>query len=275
MKAAYAAMLERAVDGYQAQRTFLTSDGSEVHVNFWGRRVDCPREVCGLWFLVSADVASRIDETYDKDASVVLALTDHDWQIRYMSADADLLGCTGSELRGFPLIGLIHPSVATEFLVAAHRAASEDMSVTIRTRMRMGKDSWADRYCLLVRMCEHHPPRLGVVITAGGSGPGGGFGARLEEEFRHSAFEYRATAAAFTTLPGLGALPPGSELSARQTKIVALLVAGEGVPDIARVMYLSPSTVRNHLAAIYRKFGVHSQSELLAALLREAVAEHS
>jgi len=38
-------------------------------------------------------------------------------------------------------------------------------------------------------------------------------------------------------------------------------------------MFLSPSTIRNHLAAIYRKFGVHSQAELLAALLR-AVAYH-
>jgi DNA-binding CsgD family transcriptional regulator len=33
-------------------------------------------------------------------------------------------------------------------------------------------------------------------------------------------------------------------------------------------MFLSATTVRNHLSMIYRKFDVHSQAELLATLLR-------
>lgn len=69
-------------------------------------------------------------------------------------------------------------------------------------------------------------------------------------------------------------LPHGSELSARQSEVVARLVDGERVPKIARSMFLSPTTVRNHLSAIYRKFGVHSQAELMAALLRTAVRDH-
>lgn len=74
------------------------------------------------------------------------------------------------------------------------------------------------------------------------------------------------------TLPALSSLPAGDELSARQTEIVCRLIAGESVPDIARAMFLSPSTVRNHLSAIYRKFGVHSQSELLASIVRAQTA---
>jgi DNA-binding CsgD family transcriptional regulator len=31
-------------------------------------------------------------------------------------------------------------------------------------------------------------------------------------------------------------------------------------------MYLAPSTVRNHLTAVFRKFGVNSQAELIEAL---------
>jgi DNA-binding NarL/FixJ family response regulator len=46
------------------------------------------------------------------------------------------------------------------------------------------------------------------------------------------------------------------------------LQRGERVPGIAREMYVSQSTVRNHLAAIFRKTGVNSQADLLA-LLRE------
>ncbi|MGN6472198.1 MAG: LuxR C-terminal-related transcriptional regulator, partial [Mycobacteriales bacterium] len=37
----------------------------------------------------------------------------------------------------------------------------------------------------------------------------------------------------------------------------------------ARELYLSPTTVRNHLSAIFQRFGVHSQRELLD-LLRPA-----
>ena len=53
----------------------------------------------------------------------------------------------------------------------------------------------------------------------------------------------------------------------RQWEILTRLVRGQRVQEIADALYLSPSTVRNHLTAIYRKFGVHSQAELLAALL--------
>jgi DNA-binding NarL/FixJ family response regulator len=44
------------------------------------------------------------------------------------------------------------------------------------------------------------------------------------------------------------------------------LVRGERVPTIARALYVSQSTVRNHLSVIFRKLGVHSQEELLRAL---------
>jgi DNA-binding CsgD family transcriptional regulator len=56
------------------------------------------------------------------------------------------------------------------------------------------------------------------------------------------------------------------EMSARQREIVARLAAGERVKEIARDMYLSPSTVRNHLTAVFRRFGVHSQLELISVL---------
>ena len=56
------------------------------------------------------------------------------------------------------------------------------------------------------------------------------------------------------------------EMTTRQREIVARLAAGERVKEIARDMYLSPSTVRNHLTAVFRRFGVHSQLELISVL---------
>jgi DNA-binding NarL/FixJ family response regulator len=60
---------------------------------------------------------------------------------------------------------------------------------------------------------------------------------------------------------------PSESFSTRQWEILTRLIRGERVQAIADDLYLSPSTVRNHLSVIYRKFGVHSQSELLAKYL--------
>jgi DNA-binding CsgD family transcriptional regulator len=38
------------------------------------------------------------------------------------------------------------------------------------------------------------------------------------------------------------------------------------VSTIADTLFVSQSTVRNHLATIFKKFGVHSQAELLELL---------
>jgi DNA-binding CsgD family transcriptional regulator len=58
-------------------------------------------------------------------------------------------------------------------------------------------------------------------------------------------------------------------LPRRQREIVDRLLRGERIPAIAASMYISASTVRNHLSHVYGAFGVHSQSELLS-LLRSA-----
>lgn len=63
-------------------------------------------------------------------------------------------------------------------------------------------------------------------------------------------------------------LPEIGMLTARQWDIVARLARGERVPTIAEELFVSQSTVRNYLSEIFKKFGVHSQVELLARLRR-------
>jgi PAS domain S-box-containing protein len=58
-------------------------------------------------------------------------------------------------------------------------------------------------------------------------------------------------------------LPLVDGLSPRQREILQKLLAGERPAAIARQLHLSVHTVRNHTKAIFRVFGVHSQSELL------------
>ena len=55
-------------------------------------------------------------------------------------------------------------------------------------------------------------------------------------------------------------------LSKRELEVLGLLIEGWRVPSIARCLYVSEHTVRNHLKAIYRKLGAHSQQELIERL---------
>ncbi len=55
-------------------------------------------------------------------------------------------------------------------------------------------------------------------------------------------------------------------LSQRQWEILRLLRAYQRVGTIARVLHISPDTVRSHLKSIFHKLGVHSQEELLEHL---------
>jgi DNA-binding CsgD family transcriptional regulator len=91
---------------------------------------------------------------------------------------------------------------------------------------------------------------------------------QLEKHMWRIAAEVRA--AGLTPAPGetisLDPIKEFGEMSTRQREIVARLAAGERVKEIARDMYLSPSTVRNHLTAVFRRFGVHSQLELISVL---------
>jgi DNA-binding CsgD family transcriptional regulator len=52
-------------------------------------------------------------------------------------------------------------------------------------------------------------------------------------------------------------------LTKREEDVFWLLLDGRRVSSIARSLYLSEHTVRNHLKAIFRKLGAHSQTELL------------
>jgi DNA-binding CsgD family transcriptional regulator len=66
--------------------------------------------------------------------------------------------------------------------------------------------------------------------------------------------------------PDLSSLRELGSLSAKQWEVLSRLLQGKRVRTIAREMFVSESTVRNHLSAIFERFGVHSQAELLALL---------
>jgi DNA-binding NarL/FixJ family response regulator len=93
--------------------------------------------------------------------------------------------------------------------------------------------------------------------------------AELEGRLRRIAAELRAAGFMDDQRPSLPAardIPQLDELSSRQREILVRLLNAQRVSLIAAELFVSPSTVRNHLTTIFTKFGVHSQAELLAVL---------
>jgi len=63
---------------------------------------------------------------------------------------------------------------------------------------------------------------------------------------------------------GHGYLPAAKALTAREREIVALVGRGLRNGEIARALYISDVTVRNHLTSVFRKLGLSSRVALAA-----------
>lgn len=73
-------------------------------------------------------------------------------------------------------------------------------------------------------------------------------------------------------LRDLPSLPPGvtadrrGVLSPAETRVAKVIVAGASTRSAADALHISEKTVESHLQSIYRKFAVHSRSQLAAAM---------
>jgi DNA-binding NarL/FixJ family response regulator len=141
-------------------------------------------------------------------------------------------------------------------------------------RIRAGTGEWLTVQCLVSPLVARDPTYYALAIRLpyeGGESPDQR-AARFEGHLWRIALEVQAA-----DLGGRRGLhedwwaEPGLDgLSERQTEILRRIVRGERVPDIARELVVTESTVRNHLSGIYRKFGVHSQSALMLRLMPRA-----
>ena len=64
--------------------------------------------------------------------------------------------------------------------------------------------------------------------------------------------------------------PDDSALTPQELRVAAAVQRGASSRDIAADLFLSPKTVEFHLRQIYRKLGVHSRTQLIAALAEPA-----
>jgi PAS domain S-box-containing protein len=198
---------------------------------------------------------------------------DHAWRLVDVSVDAVArLGLDPEQCRGMALHDIVHPDDTPLLLLAAGRSCIDRRGVATTVRVRRHDGEWTPVRCELSPLCGHNPAHFALAMWAPDTAaeePAAQRAARLEDHLWRIALEVAAA--------GVGDAPATAEtwwsepalrnVSQRQLEILRRLLRGERVPTIARDLFLSQSTVRNHLSAIYRRVGVHSQAELVARLL--------
>jgi PAS domain S-box-containing protein len=273
---------EGIIDGTRTRRRLRRRDGSmiDVHATGWAIRSPAGPDL-GLWMAsevlaaehatVTAEVlAPSFPEQTGSELEGDRITVDDRWRVTHIRSRADsLLGRPLDELLGSSLIELTHPDDLAALLFALARATAETRARAL-VRLRHQDGTW--------RVIQTAP----TVLEGGGAAAVAFVVAAQDEDsdascrgtgvsevpghLRRIADQIEAAgllAPLAETADALG-VATTTDLSPRQWEIVSRLVRGERVATIAAEMYLSRSTVRNHLSAIFAKVGVHSQHELLA-----------
>lgn len=264
-----------ALDGYTRQATVTRPDGVEVdydiRVTAWPR--GHRRDVAVTLIMSPQQELQAGPDLPDgmPQRAIVLGSIDGNWAIDRLTSDADeVLDVPAVDLLGRSLLTLVHPDdVPTLYLLAAH--ATEAHSTATATLRLSARDD-------VVLQCRFGlnplagPPPSGFAFclaSAAEQRPTDQLRAKeLEDHLQRIAREVEAAGIASRSrlLPTSLQLPELSALTSREYEIVVLLAAGHRVDGLAKELYLSQSTVRNHLSAVFRKLGVRSQSDLLSKL---------
>jgi PAS domain S-box-containing protein len=279
---AFDALGAGAVEVVSAERRLRTRH-AVVSVRVWSRAIelDDARAVVSL-YIPAGDIrcAGRDPISPWSDlAPLAIGTTDLAGNIDSVSSDIrEIIGVDPSHATGRSILDFVHPDDVWKLL--EERA---DGRVTLRShcyvRLRHSDGYFVDVCVLVAPLLHARTGSAAFTLIAVPHATGVGAQSRvaeLELRLRHIAAEVRA-AFVLGELDVQSAIddhPRLRDLTSRQWEVLSRLLRGDRVPTIAHGLFVSQSTVRNHLATIYAKFGVHSQAELLD-LLRNVAPDAS
>lgn len=190
-----------------------------------------------------------------------------EWRLRRVSADLeDIVGLPYRSLPGESLIELVHQADLPSFVSAVAQALVQNNTVQTLVRLRHTHKLWMRvRVSIAPVFGDEMLFAFRADTTPEETQTDSNRAAELEQRLRNIAHEIRVLGLGpdLSLQGGLVRRPYIEKLTARQREIIGLLMQGRRVPRIAELLFISQSTVRNHLSAIYAKIGVASQSELL------------
>lgn len=272
-QAQLALLASGALDSYHVRsRAYRRLDGSELMADVCMTAVSdgtSPRIAIGVLVQADGRMLPLAIAPHRTDPAT-LGTVDANWQIDRISADVEeLLGYKAAHLVGQSLSTLVQPADWPVVLIAVGHSLREEGAT--RTRVRLRAVDGGSRWCtaLVTPLAGADETGFAFSFTSADEKPNPGERAReLETHMRRIAREVAASGVltALTLIPTASALPAMTGLSTREVEIATRLLSGERVPMIAKDMFISQSTVRNHLTSMYRKLGVRSQQELIKLL---------
>jgi DNA-binding CsgD family transcriptional regulator len=210
---------------------------------------------------------SELEISIRESCAAVVGTLDSGLRIDRISGEAGtLLDCPPESLLGESILSLLAESDVPTFLKAYAEAATSQRGVTVEMHLcteGVERRSRAVLCDVFVVPLQPSPGCAFVLRPAANAAqwPTAEHSVHIvrpapgEEPERAAAGRIRGVSE--PAVPGLG------RLTTRERQIVARLLDGHRPPGIARALFLSQSTVRNHLASVFRKLGVTSQEGLL------------
>jgi len=278
----FQALADGDLTGYQAVRKLASPQDPDQVFSVWVSTIDVDGARVGLASLIPAassdneframPPASKIPEA----GNMVLGTVDGFWRVDRISQDVlPLLGIAPEQCVGRPVLGVVHPFDVPALLAAVEHARRGERAVRLMLRVSTGSDDWTEVTAVLATIALGDPPPLAFALIrydAATDGPkDSDREMRLEGHMLRIADELHA-AGLIPRLPQLPALaeePRLGKLTSREWAVLTRLLDGQRVSAIAADLYVSQSTVRNHLSSIYAKLGVHRQVDLIRLMRRE------
>lgn len=270
------AMRAGAIDSYVSHRAAGARQDPDRVVTEWVRRLRFgDRRLALVQVAEGTGVRQSPLATYlgREPLTMVVGTTDADWVVTSVSTEVEaLLGITPSEAVGRRFLCSVEQSEVRTLLHAGVRTRGED-SVAFRLVLQDRLGQLTPACCVLTSLADSTELCFIVMREADLSPqPDMGRLAKLEQHLRRIAVEVEDSGvlARLTAAPTPAGVTRLAGLTDRQLEVLSRLIRGERVPAIAKALFVSQSTVRNHLAGIFKHFRVHSQPELLARLASHA-----
>jgi DNA-binding CsgD family transcriptional regulator len=258
------------LNGFETIRVLRRRNGTDVTARMWVRNFNHqPPSRYVLVVIVAADPTLSSDHPTDwQDTPAVVGTIDSRLLIERISSDAELMfGRSVPDLLGTSLLGLVAEQDVSACLNALAETSDSQRGVTLNLEIYAPAELVLESlHCEVLLLPLQPTPSCAFVFLPTQVDISGiavsddlsailarlGRGAQIAELARGV---FRGITE--RDLPGL------NKLTTRELEIVTSLLEGNRPPGIARNLFLTQSTVRNHLASVFAKIGVNSQQELI------------